>query len=342
MTQAPSILSFSLQPRQVGRLLIGIIGSAATLWWVLRGVDPNELGQALFTLSPGWFVASLGCAFSGAFSKTIRWRTLYGSGTKPISFSHIFATLMISQAANVLIPIRLGELIRIGLMRKAGHPSATTLATILIEKALDLLAAALVAWALFVFTTAPAWAQEPVAGIALMGLSIGLGLSLLWVGRSWLETVSVGLGRVLPRAWQQRFQRTWQQMISAFSNVTGWSALLKILLWTLTIWIFSILSIISLFLAFDLHLRLEAIIIMTLAANFSNIAPSPGLVGVVPVVAVIILDYFAVSQSLALSYGLALNLVMVGPLLVLGGWALWYRAIAVMDLLVFQRQLHKS
>ncbi|MCB0155702.1 MAG: flippase-like domain-containing protein, partial [Anaerolineae bacterium] len=236
----------------------------------------------------------------------------------------------------------LGELIRIGLMRKAGQPSATTLATILIEKALDLLAAALVALALFVFTTAPAWAQEPVAGIALMGLSIGLGLSLMWVGRRWLERVSVGLGRVLPRTWQQRFQRTRQQMISAFSNVTGGAALLKILFWTLTIWTFSILSIVSLFLAFDLHLRLEAIIIMTLAANFSNIAPSPGLVGVVPVVAVIILDYFAVSQSLALSYGLALNLVMVGPLLVLGGWALWYRAIAVMDLLVFQRQFHKS
>ena len=342
MTHSASLSPFPLQARQVRRLLIGTLGSVATLGWVLRGVDLSDLSRALLTLSPGWFVASLGCALVGALTKTARWRTLYGSAALRTTFGELFSTLMLSQAANVFIPIRLGELIRIGLMRKAGQASATTLSTILIEKALDLMAAGLVALSLFAFSTAPAWAQEPAVGIALVGLMITLGIPLLWLGRSWLEKAIAGLGRVFPAAWHQRFQQALHQMVTAFSNLTGWRVLIEILFWTLIIWIFSILSIISLFFAFSLPLRLEAVIIMTLAANFSNIAPSPGLVGVVPVVAVIILDYFAVSQSVALGYGLALNLVMVGPLLILGGWSLWYRATSLMELLIFQKQLDKS
>ena len=129
MTHVPSTSRFPLQPRQIGRLLIGILGSVATLWWVWRGVNFDELGQAIFNLSPGWFGVSLGCAVGGALFKTVRWRALYGSPPPPIPFGNIFSTLMIAQATNVLLPIRLGELIRLGLMRQAGQPSATTLTT---------------------------------------------------------------------------------------------------------------------------------------------------------------------------------------------------------------------
>ena len=47
---------------------------------------------------------------------------------------------MISQMLNLVFPIRLGELARLGLMRQEGRPVGVTFGTIVVEKALDLLA----------------------------------------------------------------------------------------------------------------------------------------------------------------------------------------------------------
>jgi hypothetical protein len=45
---------------------------------------------------------------------------------------------------NVIIPVRIGELTRIGLMKQSPQPSVATLSTIAIAKAVDLIAAGLI------------------------------------------------------------------------------------------------------------------------------------------------------------------------------------------------------
>ena len=84
----------------------------------------------------------------------------------------------------------------------------------------------------------------------------------------------------------------------------------------------------ALFAAFGLHLPLSAAVVMMLAVSSSNIAPSPpALVGVMHLIAVVVLGQYGVAQSVAVGFGLVLNVVTIAPLIVLGVWALGSRTI---------------
>jgi uncharacterized membrane protein YbhN (UPF0104 family) len=234
---------------------------------------------------------------------------------------------------NVLIPIRLGELIRIGLMKRAGQPGAITLSTLVMEKAFDLVAAGLIAVSLVALTVAPVWLRERASGILLIGLILSAGLLLIWRLRKWLEECLAGMlapGSLLPAPRQEWLLNALGAILKAFGTLTDPPSLVRVVLWTLTAWLLSLLTMMALFAAFGLHLPLSAAVVMMLAVSSSNIAPSPpALVGVIHLIAVVVLGQYGVTQSVAVGFGLVLNVVTIAPLIILGGWALGSRTISL-------------
>jgi uncharacterized membrane protein YbhN (UPF0104 family) len=319
--------------RWLGRLGLGSLIGLLALWWAVRGVDLANLAQILLTLSPAWLLAALGGVTAVSVTKAARWRVLYGLPGRQLPFADLFFALVSAQSVNILIPIRLGELIRVGWLKQAGRPGAVTLSTIVVEKAVDLLAAGVVATTLMAITTVPGWFGRPAIGLLLAGLLLAGGLASLWALRTRLEAglaPVLALGRIIPLAWQNRLLRLVRGLVEALGLLSRWQTLALVLLWTLLVWLVSLLTIAALFAAFHLPLSLAALILIVLGANFSNLTAAPGHIGVIPMLAVLVLGFYGISQPVAVGFGLVLNGVMVAPLVVLGAGALWFRAMELL------------
>ena len=95
---------------------------------------------------------------------------------------------------------------------------------------------------------------------------------------------------------------------------------------TAGIWLLSLLTVQIMLLAFDIRLGWGAALALMLALTASNWMPTPpAMIGVVGAVAVAVLSAFGVDQTRALALGTVLNVVLVGPPVLLGGVALWNR-----------------
>ena len=74
-------------------------------------------------------------SYTGAFAlRAIAWRTLLA---QPVPTSRLFVILQIALLANHLFPTKVGEVIRIGLLTRAGAPVAAATASTLMARLLD-------------------------------------------------------------------------------------------------------------------------------------------------------------------------------------------------------------
>ena len=317
--------------------IIGTLIGLAALWWALRGLDMSAILQSLAPASPFWIMVSLLTVVTVAMVKAARWGALYGTTGPRLSFRELFSVLVAAQMVNIIIPLRVGELTRVGLMKQAGQPGAATISTIVVEKGLDLVAVGLVGVALAILAAAPEWLRHSAAGILLIGLILMVGLGLMWRLRDelqqWLARL-LKLAAWLPEQGRRRVLNITGTMLDTLSALTNLESLSIIIFWTLLAWLLPILTIATIFWAFNLPLSIAAAGVMMLALTFSYLVPTlPGRVGVRQATAVLLLSQYGIAQTTATGFGIALNIVTIMPLLLLGGLAVWPRSVSMIDLL---------
>jgi uncharacterized protein (TIRG00374 family) len=326
MSQARLRFSFNARIWQVaGALVIG----AACLWFSMRGVRLAAFRAELTEFSPALVLLAMGSVVLVAAAKALRWQWLYGSMGRDRPFSIHFAVLMIAQMLNLVVPVRLGEVARLGLMRQEGRPIGVTFGTIVVEKGLDLLAVGIIVLLLapVILLSATARSQAALTG-PLVGLLIFL--FLFAVGR--LQTPLLRLVNDIPMPRNARLarlvssiQRGLRAILGSMAELRG-AQLARIAALTAAIWLVSLGTVYLMLHAFSLALGWSAALALMLALTSSNWAPTPpAMIGVVGAVSVAVLTPFGVDQTRALAFGTVLNLVLVGPPVLLGGAALAIR-----------------
>jgi uncharacterized protein (TIRG00374 family) len=330
-----SLQILSNYPRLLIRLAVGLFIGGGSLWWAWHGLDWPLVQQALGQISPAWIVLSTLGVIAVTLTKAARWRTLYGLAEPRMSFWKMFSVLVTAQMINLALPIRLGELIRISLMKRYGCRTTITLTTIIIEKFVDLVATGIIAVSLASLALVPVWLHESATGFFSIGLTLSAGLVLIWrlrkSIRQGLEWV-LGSGRLWPERWSNQLLSSIQLTLETLNTLSQWRSLAGVMAWTIAIWLLSLLAVLALFAAFGLELPLVAAVVLMLAISVSNIAPTPpALVGVMHGIAVVVLGQYGVTQSVAFGFGLVLNLVMVAPLIILGSLTLCFHLIPLFN-----------
>lgn len=319
------------------RLAVGLLIGAMAFWWAAHGLDTATILQAMAAVSPAWVLASLSCVVAVALSKAARWRALYEPARRRASFWELFFVLVAAQMVNLVVPVRTGELIRIEFMKQAGQHRGVTLSTIVVEKALDLFALALLSASLVALAMAPVWLRQPASSLFLISLILLVSLMVVWGLRDGLQQSIARIlrsARVLPERWRSQLRWLLQTTLEALGSLTDLLSLAHLLFWTAVIWLISFVTILTLFAAFGLHLPVAAAAVLMVTLSFSYVVPTPpALAGVMPGIAVLVLSQYGVARSTALGFGIVLNVVLVTPLLVLGGWAVWSRTVSVLGLL---------
>lgn len=171
------------------RLALSLLLAFALLLWLLRSVDLAVVWTHVVQADRWSMIAGLFFVAATYVARAIRWQYLLA----PIGrtrFRTAFRATIVGFAALTLLPLRLGDFLRPYLLaRQEGLRTSAVLATIALERILDLIAVLLLL-AVFVWTTADTLTLSPTAadmlGVVKLWASIMAVASLVAVGVMWM------------------------------------------------------------------------------------------------------------------------------------------------------------
>ena len=183
----------------VAALTIGLV------WWFLQSLDLAEVWRQMIQADLLMLALALVATVSTYFFRAWRWLTLL-EPIGPARFRPTFRTTVIGFAANFMLPGRVGEVLRPYLLAKSeGFSAVSALATVIVERVLDLTVVLLLfAWFLMTQNVqvgadgSQALAQAKFWGVVVSGLSV-LGLGLLALGAGHPERLERWAARLTGR-----------------------------------------------------------------------------------------------------------------------------------------------
>jgi glycosyltransferase 2 family protein len=218
---------------------MGLVVVVCLFILLLHQVDLQQLGRALLEVHPGLLALGLIAQLIVIWIKSFRWEIAIRAATgQPVR--RALSASIIGFAGNVLLPARLGELLRVGVIDKHNQMGwSVALTTVGLTQLFDLLS--LVGYFLLVSI----WATSLVATdrweIGLLGIVIILMLASLVAVQhkaSLLRTALLPIHRKLPDALKRHLTRYAELFVQGLSILGKGQLLVGLLLLTLSVWSF--------------------------------------------------------------------------------------------------------
>lgn len=183
------------------RPTVGLVLAALFVWLMVRHVDVVDVGRQLRGVSLCWLLAALASLLVGYTLRIERWRRMLAVDAPSLSWRACAGPFLASFTLNNVLPLRVGDVLRtFAFKQQLGCGPTLVLATLLVERLLDLLMVlVLLGIALLAFGL-DASALANVGGVALVLAALSIFLLLLFPqGFAPLARAVVTLlGRVAP------------------------------------------------------------------------------------------------------------------------------------------------
>ncbi|MEW5719634.1 MAG: lysylphosphatidylglycerol synthase domain-containing protein, partial [Chloroflexota bacterium] len=191
----------------------------------------------------------------------------------------MFGIVLISQMLNIAIPWRVGEIARLYLAREIEKRSAAqTIATLAVEKFLDVLMLLALLLMIPLFMTLPSWLEQPREGLIVSALALFIVAFVLLFSEDWLINL---LSRV-PLPWGKQFiSENVRIALSGLDVFKRWDLHLALQLLSVLIWFLGVVVNYLAFLALDMRLPFISAFLLLAVLQIGGLVPSsPGKVGV--------------------------------------------------------------
>lgn len=318
------------QPERTGRrglqLVLGLALSALLIWLAFRKTPFGDVWHHIESMHVLPMLAAVVLATLPFALRVPRWSLLLrrpdGGEIPAVKLWHAIA---IGFAANNVLPLRLGEVLRMGaISRLAPVPFPSALASVAVERVLDaLVAVGLLASALLLIDL------PPDSGIATQARIVGLlalaALAVAVAVARWPWIATGPIEAILP---ESRFRSA---LISVVTRLAvGIGALseprraLPVLGWSLAVWLTNAAAFWAAFAAFDIEVSFAGALVLQGALMIGIALPSsPGYVGVFEMtIKVALATLFGVPGEVGLAYAIAYHVLTFVPITVLGAWSL--------------------
>jgi uncharacterized protein (TIRG00374 family) len=321
-------------------VLLGILVSAGCVLFVISQVDFHLLAVALrSTQYPLLFPVVL-VLWGTLLLRAWRWRYLL-EPVKSIPILSLFSVTSIGFMANMLLPARAGEVVRAYLIGEKEQVSkVASLATVIVERLLDLLSILLILFFILVFVTFPSETSLIAAGLKIGGYFSTL-LCLLVGGSFWFlrsrTDQTIRLMRVCLAFLPERWLASLVEMLKAFAlglqGLNKGRHVLSVLGLSLSLWTAMALSNFLILCAFDLHLPLYAAFFFLVVQLLGVMIPaSPGFIGTYHAAIIAGFTVFDVPPELALSVAIMMHATFFFPFILVGLIFLWWENLSLRDL----------
>jgi glycosyltransferase 2 family protein len=296
--------------RNMLKTIPGLIISAFFLWYTFRGISFNQIA-ALRLVHPAWILGIVGFTFAGYTLRCVRWTQMVPRNSRSIRnhFLTCARVLMTSLAANNILPLRIGDIMRVFTYSDdLGASPSTILSTVILEKLLDIFVLVL----LFVATVGRI-ATPHLRLVADISLAIStIGLLVLLVAARPLQAPIQRLFTRLPANPKLAKVEHWITLALDATGRLGVVESLLLLLQTIVIWTCEGMI-------FASAIQLLAIPVDRIApwlsvsfANLSYLIPSsPGAIGPFELAVKTSLSNHGASITQAAIFGLAIHAWML-------------------------------
>jgi hypothetical protein len=314
------------------RLGLSLAISGISLFLAVRQVSWEEVQRAFSRADWRLTSAAVVSVLLAMFIKVVRWQMLSNTAPMPPGYGRLTLAFLAGQMLNTIYPGRVGELSRAYIAGEGTGIKAFMFGTIVLEKAFDIVAYAVLAVLMVMWMPLPTWIQGSVAGMVMVGMGVLITLGVIgWIHhRGVVLPVSItGWARKIA----QRLARyklvgkiiIWIARASDSLEVLGkpWLMVMAILC-TGVIWSIAVLTNFLVLEAFGMRFLtpqeswLASLVILVGLIIGISLPSIPGRIGIFEYICVLSLQLFNVPQALALSYGILLHAIVFIPN-ILGG-----------------------
>jgi uncharacterized protein (TIRG00374 family) len=322
--------------------MIGIVISGLLLYLVVRKVDYHELTAAFRQANYLYLIPVVVLTLLSLFFRAWRWHYLLAP-VERVGLAALFSATVIGLAANNLLPARLGEIVRAyALKKQAGLPVSASIATIIVERILDVFTLLGFLGVTFLIPlvidppgrsttfSLPLWIIR--SGYFALALNFGVMvvLTLLIIAPERSEAILVRLAGRLSERLGRWLNGTIHSFVTGLEVYRDWRLLGASLLLSLCVWGTVICAIYYAFRSFGLHLPPVAPIVVLVVLALGLMIPSaPGYVGTFQWFTVAGLSLFAVGESRALSFSIVFHATQFFPITLLGLAALYWAGMSL-------------
>lgn len=287
--------------------VIGIPASAVFLFLAIRGADLGAVWQTLQDVRWWPLLGAVACMGAVYWLQAARWRRIAATSLGQRRFVEM---VVAGVAVNNVLPGRVGDLLRARWVSRGAFSYGRGVATVVIDRAFDLLTLALFLLATLPFVTDEAWVDRIVLGTVVVLLALFGGLL---AARSY--TRRRPRARRPHRGLARRFARdTLEGLSEPLGTSRATLAGLSLAAWTA----WAIAAILTAR-AVGIELSFLEAVFVTAALNLGVAIPSsPGFVGTYQWLGVSALALFSVGQEAGLAFAIAMQAVWYVPTTLVG------------------------
>jgi len=272
------------------RIVVSMGLAALLLWLFFRNLDLRELGVTLSHSRPGWLALALAITLVNFPHRSWRWtRLLHHVGR--VSQREALSATCIGFAATVLLPARAGEIVRPAVLsRRTGLPFAPALASIAVERLIDLVVVVL----LFVVYALGGWAPAELSpeahgrlellrssafAVGAVTLAAFAVLGLLAARPRLAERALAPLERLLPARFATRVTGLLRSFLGGLASIRTAEDAVVMTVSSLAMWLLNALQFHAVLRAFGVVLPFPASFFVLTWAVLGLAVPTPGGVG---------------------------------------------------------------
>lgn len=309
--------------RNAALAVAGAAISIVALWIVARDVDLARTAQIVAGANVGLLALVLGLIPVQVVLRAARWRLLLpgrADGSRP-ELTRVLPVLLVGYLGNVVMPARLGEVIRGALLaRREGVAPAESFGSVVLERIVDVLTLAVLGTVAAIAVAAPGWmltAALAAVLLAAVGLAVA-GAAGIAAQRRGAWHLPGPLGRVGAVA------RVARQLAAGARIADRPSALLAAAALSLVAWFLDAALFWLVARSLDLPLvPAGAMLVSAIAVLSTAIPTAPGYVGTFELAAVAAIGVAGVSGDAALAFAVLAHVLAVIPISLAGALALW-------------------
>lgn len=302
------------------KIIIGILISAVFLYLALRGVDAHAIYEELAHTEPLPLVAAVVAFLTAFVVRGARWKVVLESTPDCPSFRKLISALFIGYAANGVLPLRAGELVRsFAISRKSRMSTATALSSIVLERVVDGLTLLAVLAALLLLRDFPDWVTGIAYGaLVLFGGGIAFLLAIYHFRGRAITAITSLIGRLgIKRT--EGVSRILARLVEGLSLLANPRGIAGTLLLSFVIWALEAVTYWFVGQSMGLDLSPWAVLLTLVVINFGLTLPSsPGFIGTFEYAGVLALSVFGISHDEALGFTLVLHAMFIVVLVATG------------------------
>lgn len=318
------------------RLLLGLVISAACVYFAFRKVDFGNMLQALQTANYWWLVPAVLLMFISLWLRAVRWR-YFMEPIKRVGTPKLFSAMMIGYMANNLFPLRLGEFLRAyAIGKSAGVSKAASFATIIVERIIDLLSLlAILALTIF-YHTFPEWIER--AAWLIFVASVGFVIFIVFLMEKTEQTLRVVeyILQPLPLRVSEKARALLRSFLEGFAVFKRAEHYWTILWQSVVMWLSYAGIVYVTLIAFRLNTAYDlpwvtSLVVLVMVGIGIMIPSSPGYVGTYHLLCIQAMAFFSVPTSQAAGFAVVLHVVNFIPVTLVGLLYFWREHMKIPD-----------